>query len=222
MYPYTSTPASLSRTSKTHTGMTHVWLIICVIVILYFHSLRSPSEWRSGILFTKPRTNVLNPNHILLQDFPINIDAIRHLRDRTVWWWRHDIELVSAFTGPFWPVDSHKGPAIQSFGVFFVLGLIKVSNKQSIWWFDTPCDVTVMILVGALASGGEFMVDFNPSENCAVCSFTCRANWNSNRSSGASAAHVLREMKYTPYLTSTNWRFPNKVTTPNVLCFLAA
>ena len=59
----------------------------------------------------------------------------------------------SAFriTGPLWGVDSPQiaeGPVIQTFDVFFVVGLSKLVNKQSGYrWFVTPwcsCDVTVL------------------------------------------------------------------------------
>ena len=59
----------------------------------------------------------------------------------------------SAFriTGPLWGVDSPQiaeGPVIQTFDVFFVVGLSKLVNKQSGFrWFVTPwrlCDVTVL------------------------------------------------------------------------------
>ena len=56
-------------------------------------------------------------------------------------------KILKILTHKMWPVDyTHKGPVMQNFGVFFVVNMNKLLNKQLSWQlFQTwcLCDVTI-------------------------------------------------------------------------------
>ena len=66
-------------------------------------------------------------------------------------WWYHDREMfpaLLAFREGNPPITSN-GPVMQSFNIFFVVSMTKLSNKQwSYQWFETlwhPCNMAIIM-----------------------------------------------------------------------------
>ena len=126
-----------------------------ICCLFYHYAIKFASGYWSGLTVT-----IINEYHRCMLDIMVTSESSWwlhmpwcHLKepDSTITWWRHEMETLSALLAPhtyWWPVDFIKWPVMRNFGVFFVVKLNKLWNKQLKWRrFETPkrlCDVSVL------------------------------------------------------------------------------